>query len=518
MARISSYSSTTPTSETNIAFFSAGGHSHDGSNSSLIDGSKYSIFDFDQGLIPTNSERAQAQQRNKINFEDNVKDILRTAGIELSANSINATQIIAGSITSEEIAANTITANNIASETITTDLLAASFIESKNLDLTSWVLYSQPFSDNGSFFDLATGTIVSPAFAVYPSISQAFIKGTINADNGYIGNDNYGFDITSTSTSATMSSIDFATDGGGSRGKLFLHSYGDIDVYSSPVSGPHSGQNWVTFLEGEYIFIGRTDSGTQDQVYLGNTSGVRGTEMSLTYNASQRAILQVTSSGMGRLIVGNGSTAVYVNGSGSIVCDSLNVGSINATSINSSSHNHNGVYEPVHNHPYLSTSGGTLSGNLTVNGAGVKYGNSTAGGTNNAFSFRWNNPDARFAIDYSVAATFYTFSDRRIKANIRPFTDSLSFIKSLNPVWYNPYKEVEMDLNGVTVLNDGDVGEDTVGLIADEVAEVAPWLVDGEFPQVQGVKYHLITPILVKAIQELSQKVDELQSQLDSLS
>lgn len=517
MARTSSFSSTTPTSESNIAFFAAGGHNHDGQNSSLIDASKYSIFDFDQGLIPTNSERAQAQQRNKINFEDNIKDILRTAGIELSANSINATQIIAGSITSEEIAANTITAQNIAANTITANNLAADAIQSSNLDLTNLVLYTQPFSDDGSFFDLSSGSIITPAFAVYPAISRAYIKGTVDAESGYIGNENYGFDITSTSTSATMSSIDFAT-GGGSRGKLFLHSYGDIDIYSSPVSGPHNGQNWVTFLEGEYIFIGRQDSGVQDQVYIGNTSGLRGAFVGLNYNASERAKLEVTTSGMGRLIVGNGSTAVYINGSGSINANSLNVGSISATSINSSSHNHNGVYEPVHSHPYLSTSGGTISGNLTVGGVGVKYNNSTAGGTNNAFSFRWNNPDARFAIDNSISATFYTFSDRRLKANIREFNEGLNLINNFNPVWYNPYKNVELISNDVNILDENDIGEDTVGLIADEVEMLAPWLIDGKSPGIQGVKYHLMTPILVKAVQELSNKVDELQSQIDSLS
>lgn len=168
MARISSYSSTTPTSETNIAFFSAGGHSHDGSNSSLIDTSKYSIFDFDQGLIPTNSERAQAQQRNKINFEDNVKDILRTAGIELSENSINATQIIAGSITTTEIAANTITTNNLVSD----------ILQSSNYSYTSGV-----FSNAGTFIDLADGSIYSTNFAI-DSSGNAYFTGDITGSSG----------------------------------------------------------------------------------------------------------------------------------------------------------------------------------------------------------------------------------------------------------------------------------------------------------------------------------------------
>jgi hypothetical protein len=168
MARTSSFSSTTPTSESNIAFFAAGGHNHDGQNSSLIDASKYSIFDFDQGLIPTNSERAQAQQRNKINFEDNIRDLLRTAGIELSANSINATQIIAGSITSEEIAANTITTNNLVSD----------ILQSSNYSYTSGV-----FSDSGTFIDLSDGSIYSTNFAI-DSSGNAYFTGDITGSSG----------------------------------------------------------------------------------------------------------------------------------------------------------------------------------------------------------------------------------------------------------------------------------------------------------------------------------------------
>lgn len=168
MARTSSISSTTPTSESNIAFFSAGGHSHDGSNSSLIDGTKYSVFDFDQGFIPSNTERAQRQQRNKDNFDDHVRDLLRTAGIELAANTINATNIIAGSITTTEIAANTITTNNLVSD----------ILQSSNYSYTSGV-----FSNAGTFIDLADGSIYSTNFAI-DSSGNAYFTGDITGSSG----------------------------------------------------------------------------------------------------------------------------------------------------------------------------------------------------------------------------------------------------------------------------------------------------------------------------------------------
>lgn len=214
MARTSSFSSTTPTSESNIAFFAAGGHNHDGQNSSLIDASKYSIFDFDQGLIPSNSERAQAQQRNKVNFEDNIRDLLRTAGIELSANSINATQIIAGSITSTEIAANTITTNNLVSD----------ILQSSNYNYTSGV-----FSNAGTFIDLADGSIYSKNFAI-DSSGNAYFTGDISGSSG-------NFSGTLTGATLTGSTISGATISGGT-----------IDIGGADATSFHvdsSGNMWL---------------------------------------------------------------------------------------------------------------------------------------------------------------------------------------------------------------------------------------------------------------------------------
>lgn len=121
------------TTETGIAFFSAGGHSHDGVNSSIIDTTKYSIFDFNFGQISTNTARIKNQNKNERAFRDFIvktvnQTVLEPAGVVLQDNIINSRNIIAGSITADLIAANTITANNIAAGTITGDLIAAGAI------------------------------------------------------------------------------------------------------------------------------------------------------------------------------------------------------------------------------------------------------------------------------------------------------------------------------------------------------------------------------------------------------
>jgi hypothetical protein len=117
-------------SESGVVYFSAGGHSHDGVGSSIIDTSKYSIFDFGFGLVGTNNDRINKQTINETAFKNFIiktinESVLEPAGIVLQENIINSRNIISGSITGVEIAANTITGNNIAAGTITADLIDA---------------------------------------------------------------------------------------------------------------------------------------------------------------------------------------------------------------------------------------------------------------------------------------------------------------------------------------------------------------------------------------------------------
>lgn len=151
-------------SETSIVFSSSGGHSHDGSNSSLIDTMKYSIWDFPVNTVYSTTPRASRQTGHIEQFKSFVANIVNTsvlepAGIVLGDNVINANNIVAGSISSELIAANTIVANNIAANTITTELLAADAIQSDNYSYTSGY-----FTNAGSFLNLSDGSIRTDSF------------------------------------------------------------------------------------------------------------------------------------------------------------------------------------------------------------------------------------------------------------------------------------------------------------------------------------------------------------------
>jgi len=194
--------------ETGVAFFSAGGHSHDGINSSIIDTSKYSIFDFNFGLTSTNSARINSQTKNERAFRDFImkvvnQSVLQPAGVVLQDNIINARNIIAGSITSDEIAANTITATNIQAGTITASEIAAGSI-------TSELLQANIIIGNNALFTgtVTASTIVGSTITSDTSITGSTITGAIISGGSITGGDILGGNITGGVISSSGTAFD----------------------------------------------------------------------------------------------------------------------------------------------------------------------------------------------------------------------------------------------------------------------------------------------------------------------
>jgi len=114
------------------------------------------------------------------------------------------------------------------------------------------------------------------------------------------------------------------------------------------------------------------------------------------------------------------------------------------------------------------------------------------------------------AIRVSTTNVFYlTSSDYRLKKNVVPLKDGLSRLMQLKPVQYN------WKLNNA-------IDE---GFIAHELQSVFPYAVSGNKDEVdekgaikpQTVDYGRITPLLVKAIQELQTTVEELKAKIKVL-
>jgi uncharacterized UPF0160 family protein len=100
------------------------------------------------------------------------------------------------------------------------------------------------------------------------------------------------------------------------------------------------------------------------------------------------------------------------------------------------------------------------------------------------------------------ATCFIETSSQRYKCCVESIKSTGNIIKDLNPV---RFKWIDQN-KGTT---------DQLGLIAEEVQKILPEAVDvNKNGQVEGVSYTKLVPILIKAVQELQDRVDELEKNI----
>jgi hypothetical protein len=165
---------------------------------------------------------------------------------------------------------------------------------------------------------------------------------------------------------------------------------------------------------------------------------------------------------------------------------------------------------------YLPLTGGILSGALVVDGlttikdagVGIVYNHAYSGGTANRIGFKWASPNIVGNIDASGNVVVGTVSDRRLKADVEPLDGGLALVERLRPVTFAP-----LDLDGSRVRG----APRHVGLVADEVAQVVPSAVSmpetdsgGGFASLNHAE---LVPVLIRAVQELSARVTELEGE-----
>jgi hypothetical protein len=108
----------------------------------------------------------------------------------------------------------------------------------------------------------------------------------------------------------------------------------------------------------------------------------------------------------------------------------------------------------------------------------------------------------------SVAGT----SDSRFKTNIRPVTNALNKVKSLQGVYFNwnqkAFPEKEFG------------AQDELGFIAQEVEKIVPEVVtkDKSKDEYRSVKYDKVVALLVEAIKEQQKQIEKLQLKVKQLS
>ena len=164
----------------------------------------------------------------------------------------------------------------------------------------------------------------------------------------------------------------------------------------------------------------------------------------------------------------------------------------------------------------ISTTGQIMFGATSSLAASVLFGfnksadaflrtqNNSTGATNPFAIFHANGTGVIGSINCTNSATVYnTSSDYRLKENVRPIENGLDRLNNLNPVKFE-WKE------------DGTSSE---GFIAHEAQEVFSDAITGkkDGEEMQGMDYGRITPLLVKAIQEQQEQIEQLKTEIEKL-
>ena len=148
-------------------------------------------------------------------------------------------------------------------------------------------------------------------------------------------------------------------------------------------------------------------------------------------------------------------------------------------------------------------SGGGTSGTVTLNctidtPAEVGLGNLSSSG--NALS-------GSFTATGNITA--YNSSDIALKENLNPISNALEKVMSISGYNFS-WKDSNIKERGG---EDGYfVRKKDVGIVAQEIEKILPEAVADREDGTKGVRYELLVPLLVNAIKELKEKVEELEN------
>ena len=109
-------------------------------------------------------------------------------------------------------------------------------------------------------------------------------------------------------------------------------------------------------------------------------------------------------------------------------------------------------------------------------------------------------------IDASNDVVAFSTSDKRLKENIKPLDSALDKVLQINGVSFDWKKLTEKEKKTIH----GNQGHD-VGVIAQEVEEVLPEVVQTRDNGYKAVKYEKIVPLLIESIKELKAEIEELK-------
>lgn len=121
--------------------------------------------------------------------------------------------------------------------------------------------------------------------------------------------------------------------------------------------------------------------------------------------------------------------------------------------------------------------------------------------------------DGDIQVTGNITAFAGSPSDERLKENITTITNALSMVNSMRGVYFDWTDDYLETINFSPLFPKHDVG-----VIAQEIEVVLPEVVSAKPNGSLTVKYDKVVGVLIEAIKELSEKVDTLQAQVNSLT
>lgn len=488
------------------------GHNHDGLTSALIDTTKYSMFDFVvYPIAPVGTVRRNLQENNLIAFKTQVvaaveERILNPAGIRIRPNTITATEIAASTITATELAANVILVNNI--------------IKSNN-----YIAGSAGWAINGN------GNA---------EFSGVTVRGTVVANAGAVG----GINISASSI--------YSSDYDGSNG-FAIYSNGFADFNEVSVRGEiiaTSGSIADNFTIGNNLAIGNsatiggfTNIGANISIGANASIGSSATIGGSLKIGDNVRINNATGDGGNTVLIVRGNTSTSANYcakfeklNGTDILNIRNDGAVTiagSLSVNGSQVVTGGPYLTTASaaNTYLSLSGGTIDGQTIVSFGSAGTTNTEPAlrvnrfyTANGAYFMEFTNSGGavragyiRYVLNSNNSIFYADTSDARLKEKVEKNVNAIDILNSIEPVTYKwKNRDVDVDFYGF-------FAQDLYKSIPQAVSpgdNEEVYLMDDGGVNVQeswGVDYGKIVPYLVKAVQELSDKNQELESRLQAI-
>lgn len=514
-------------SENTIYFYPGrGGHSHDGDNSSFIDTSQYSLFDFSWGIFGDPSRIAD-QTRNYVSFENFIIDtvnnaVLKPANIILQPGTVNGTShIVSRSIDTGLITANAITANEILAGTITADELSA--------DL---VLVNNVIRSNNYVANVSGWAIDGDGTAEFANTS---IRGTIQAN------------------SVTTPGIDIDSAGNLNANNFNLYANGAIYA---------SGGNFQVSAGGILYATGANISGTIEASSV-STPGIDilsdGSISSANFNVTAGGNITATNVNLtGNINATSGSISGNLVSGGTISGVALQIGSNFAVDASGNLSANNASISGTITTGSLTgdlnlTNTGQVLGPGQVNVYGVMadiiivngefaMGNNIGIKSLGNFSTTGSGTTARIHAPGSGGEIIRAPSSlRELKYNIQDINNALGILNQIRPRQYNWHIDGIDKLDPTTNEPWSDEARAiadlsiSYGFIAQEIGEDYPALTVYKSPSLDlpkdqpGGYYDLsawtpamwkemdMIPLLVKAVQELSEKIQSLEARLTEI-